>query len=138
MMLATIHQAKTHLSKLIRKALDGEEVIIANRDKPLVRLEAVHSKKSKRKLGWGKGLVTYVAPDFDEPLGMVRRVWFHATGTAAIALRPLSRPSVAPSRSVRPDVNRAGTGRGLRNSHRRPAIQKVRRESRLVTCSRDR
>ncbi len=65
---ATIHQAKTHLSKLIRKALDGEEVIIANRDKPLVRLEAVHSKKSKRKIGWGKGLVTYIAPDFDKPL----------------------------------------------------------------------
>ena len=65
---ATIHQAKTHLSKLIRKALDGEEVIIAKRDKPLVRLEAVHSKKSKRMLGSGKGLVTYIAPDFDESL----------------------------------------------------------------------
>jgi len=65
---ATIHQAKTHLSKLIRKALDGEEVIIAKRDKPLVRLEAVHSKKTTRKLGSGKWLVTYIAPDFDEPL----------------------------------------------------------------------
>jgi prevent-host-death family protein len=65
---ATIHQAKTHLSKLIRKALDGEEVIIANRDKPLVRLEAVRQKTTTRKLGWGKGLVSYVAPDFDEPL----------------------------------------------------------------------
>jgi prevent-host-death family protein len=65
---ATIHQAKTHLSKLIRKALDGEEVIIAKRDKPLVRLEKVRPKKAQRKLGWGKGLVTYVAPDFDEPL----------------------------------------------------------------------
>jgi antitoxin (DNA-binding transcriptional repressor) of toxin-antitoxin stability system len=65
---ATIHQAKTHLSKLIRKALDGEEVIIAKRDKPLVRLEAVHLKKSKRKLGSGKGLVIHIAPDFDEPL----------------------------------------------------------------------
>jgi prevent-host-death family protein len=57
---ATVHQAKTHLSKLIRKALDGEEVIIAKRDKPLVRVEAVHSKKSKRKLGSGKGLVPYI------------------------------------------------------------------------------
>ena len=65
---ATIHQAKTHLSKLIRKALDGEEVIIAKRDKPLVRVEAVRSKTPKRKIGWGKGLVTYIAPDFDEPL----------------------------------------------------------------------
>ena len=65
---ATIHQAKTHLAKLIRKALDGEEVIIANRDKPLVRLEVVRPKKTKRKLGLGKGLVTYIAPDFDESL----------------------------------------------------------------------
>jgi len=65
---ATIHQAKTHLSKLIRKALDGEEVIIANRDKPLVRLEAVREKKTKRELGSGKGLVTYIAPDFDGQL----------------------------------------------------------------------
>jgi prevent-host-death family protein len=65
---ATIHQAKTHLSKLIRKALDGEEVIIANRDKPLVRLETVRPKETKRKLGSGKGLVTYIAPDFDGPL----------------------------------------------------------------------
>jgi prevent-host-death family protein len=65
---ATIHQAKTDLSKLIRKALDGEEVIIAKRHTPLVRLEAVRPKKTKRKLGWGKGLVTYIAPDFDEPL----------------------------------------------------------------------
>jgi prevent-host-death family protein len=65
---ATIHQAKTHLSKLIRKVLDGEEVIIAKRDKPLVRLEAIRQKKTTRKIGWGKGLVTYIAPDFDEPL----------------------------------------------------------------------
>ena len=65
---ATIHEAKTHLSRLIRKVLDGEEVIIAKRHKPLVRLEAVHPQKSQRKLGLGKGLVTYFAPDFDEPL----------------------------------------------------------------------
>jgi prevent-host-death family protein len=34
----TVHQAKTHLSKLINKALEGEEVVIAKRDKPVVRL----------------------------------------------------------------------------------------------------
>ncbi len=48
---ATIHQAKTHLSKLIGKALDGEEVIIANRDKPLVRLEPVTSPRAGRRTG---------------------------------------------------------------------------------------
>lgn len=65
---ATIHQAKTHLSKLIRKALEGEEVIIANRDKPLVRLEAIKPGKTKRRLGWAKGLVTFMAPDFNDEL----------------------------------------------------------------------
>lgn len=65
---ATIHQAKTHLSRLIRKALEGEEVIIANRDKPLVRLEAIKPPKTKRRLGWAKGVVTYMAPDFNDEL----------------------------------------------------------------------
>ncbi len=48
---ATIHQAKTHLSKLIGKALDGEEVIIANRDKPLVRLEPLVGARRTRRIG---------------------------------------------------------------------------------------
>lgn len=65
---ATIHEAKTHLSKLIRKALGGEEVIIANRDKPLVRLQKIAPAKTKRILGWAKGTVIYIAPDFDKPL----------------------------------------------------------------------
>ena len=55
---ATIHEAKTHLSRLIRQALDGEEVVIANRDKPLVRLEALASARPSQKFGglrhWAK------------------------------------------------------------------------------------
>jgi prevent-host-death family protein len=67
---ATIHQAKTHLSKLIRKALDGEEVIIAKRDKPVVRLEAVKPQKpaGKRPLGWAAGTGFYMPEDFNDPL----------------------------------------------------------------------
>ena len=67
---ATIHQAKTHLSKLIRKALDGEEVVIAKRDKPLVRLEVVKSsgQAGRRPLGWAAGSGFYMAEDFDKPL----------------------------------------------------------------------
>lgn len=64
-MQATIHEAKTHLSKLIQKALKGEEVIIAKRDKPLVRLQVIELPKGKRRMGWAKGLVTQMAPDFD-------------------------------------------------------------------------
>ena len=38
-MQANIHEAKTHLSKLIRYALEGEEVVIAKGNRALVRLE---------------------------------------------------------------------------------------------------
>ncbi len=65
---ATIHEAKTHLSKLIRKALEGEEVIIAKRDKPLVRLQVIPPTNKKRRLGWAKGPGFYMADDFDAPL----------------------------------------------------------------------
>lgn len=37
----TITQAKTQLSWLIQKALAGEEIVIANRDKPVVRLKVI-------------------------------------------------------------------------------------------------
>ncbi len=64
----TIHEAKTHLSKLIQMVLDGEEVIIAKRDKPLVKLVVIEEKKPQRQLGLHPGLVKFIADDFDEPL----------------------------------------------------------------------
>jgi antitoxin (DNA-binding transcriptional repressor) of toxin-antitoxin stability system len=64
---ATIHQAKTHLSKLIRKALEGEEVIIANRDKPLVRLEALSGKMNSRRIGGLKHWNKKFAAKWDDP-----------------------------------------------------------------------
>jgi antitoxin (DNA-binding transcriptional repressor) of toxin-antitoxin stability system len=39
--IANIHEAKTTLSKLIQRALDGEEVIIAKAGTPLVELKAI-------------------------------------------------------------------------------------------------
>jgi antitoxin (DNA-binding transcriptional repressor) of toxin-antitoxin stability system len=64
---ATIHQAKTHLSKLIGKALDGEEVIIANRDKPLVRLEPLIAARRGRRIGGLKHWRRKQGHDFNEP-----------------------------------------------------------------------
>ncbi|HEX7839532.1 MAG TPA: hypothetical protein VF469_18785 [Kofleriaceae bacterium] len=65
--LVNIHEAKTHLSRLIQEALEGEEVVIARGNVPLVRLVLVESARPKRSLGWAKGQVT-MAPDFDGPL----------------------------------------------------------------------
>jgi antitoxin (DNA-binding transcriptional repressor) of toxin-antitoxin stability system len=47
----TIHQAKTNLSRLIQKALQGEEVVIAKRDQPLVKLQVVLENKPQRRFG---------------------------------------------------------------------------------------
>jgi prevent-host-death family protein len=41
----TVHEAKTHLSKLIERAERGEEVIIARGDKPAVRIEPVEKTR---------------------------------------------------------------------------------------------
>ena len=62
----TIHQAKAQLSALIEKSLQGEEVIIARRNKPLVRLVPLEpTHLGERKLGTAKGLI-WMADDFDE------------------------------------------------------------------------
>jgi prevent-host-death family protein len=63
----TIHQAKTNLSKLIRKVAAGEEVIIARGAKPVARLVAVGEVKGKRVPGSLKGTLR-VGQEFFEPL----------------------------------------------------------------------
>jgi antitoxin (DNA-binding transcriptional repressor) of toxin-antitoxin stability system len=62
-----IHHAKTHLSRLIEKACQGEEVIIARGDQPLVRLQPLRGKKGQRKPGSMKEKLR-VGPEFFEPL----------------------------------------------------------------------
>lgn len=63
-----IHEAKTHLSRLIQAALNGKEVIIARDNKPVVRLDVLPGAGNKRKIGNAKGLILSMAEDFDEPL----------------------------------------------------------------------
>ncbi len=62
-----IHQAKTYLSSLIEQVIAGEEVIIARRNKPIVKLVLLDELKQKRQLGTACGQVVMTA-DFDEPL----------------------------------------------------------------------
>jgi antitoxin (DNA-binding transcriptional repressor) of toxin-antitoxin stability system len=62
-----IHHAKTNLSRLIAQACEGEEVIIARGDQPLVRLQPLREKKGQRKPGSMKGTLK-IGPEFFEPL----------------------------------------------------------------------
>jgi len=67
MRVVTIHHAKTNLSRLIEKASEGEEVIIARGSKPVAKLIAVGEVKGKRQPGSLKGKLL-VGPEFFEPL----------------------------------------------------------------------
>ncbi len=67
-MQVNIHEAKTNLSKLIRLAEAGEEVIIARDDVPVVRLMPVVAEAPHRQLGIAEGFVLYMADDFDAEL----------------------------------------------------------------------
>ena len=58
-----IHEAKTNLSKLLEKALNGEEVVIAKAGKSLVRLVPVHEEKEDC-FGMDAGKI-WIADDFD-------------------------------------------------------------------------
>lgn len=62
--IVNMHQAKSSLSRLVEKALAGEEVVIARNGEPLVQLVPVQKKRQPRVPGRLKGRV-WMSPDFE-------------------------------------------------------------------------
>lgn len=67
MPMYNIRQSKAHLSRLVKKALSGEEVIITRAGKPVARLVPIASYAEPRIPGMDQGKIQ-IAPDFDDPL----------------------------------------------------------------------
>ncbi len=63
-MQVNIHEAKTHLSRLVERAARGEQIVIARAGKPVARLVALAPPPSPRRLGLYRDQIE-VAPDFD-------------------------------------------------------------------------
>lgn len=63
--IVNIHEAKTHLSRLVQRVEAGEEVVIARGGRPIARLVAYRARTSPRLPGSWRGAVR-MAPDFDE------------------------------------------------------------------------
>lgn len=63
----TIHEAKTHLSALIRSVESGETVLVKRGDVPVARLVPVEKAPRRRTLGQWRGKIS-IAEDFDAPL----------------------------------------------------------------------
>ena len=61
-----MHEAKTHLSQLVERALDGEEIVLTRRGEPAVRLVPERGGGGFASLaGVWRGRVR-IADDFDE------------------------------------------------------------------------
>ncbi len=93
-----IHEAKTHFSKLVEAAERGEEIIIARRGKPVLKLVPVEQPPRKLRIGWAKGLFPEIEAiaressliktadeDFDE--------WYKSSGDAEEWARLLEKPA---------------------------------------------
>ena len=61
-----MHEAKTHLSKLVERAAAGEEIVIARAGKPVARLAPLRPARQPRRLGRCDGQPFWMADDFDE------------------------------------------------------------------------
>ena len=65
--IINIHEAKTHLSKIVDEVAAGREVIIAKAGKPMARLVPLVTAPRPKKLGLLKGKLK-VPDDFNKPL----------------------------------------------------------------------
>ncbi len=67
MVTVNIHEAKTQLSKLLRRVMNGEQIIIAHAGQPVAVLSPFREAPAQRTPGNDAGRVIIQA-DFDDPL----------------------------------------------------------------------
>ena len=66
MTIVNMHEAKTNLSKLVKRAAAGEEIIVARAGEPVAKIVAYTAPPKKPRVpGSLKGKI-WIAPDFDE------------------------------------------------------------------------
>jgi prevent-host-death family protein len=65
--VVNMHEAKTHLSRLVERVSQGEEIVIARAGQPVARLVRIERDLTPRPFGTMRGLIE-IADDFDAPL----------------------------------------------------------------------
>ena len=66
-MSVNIHEAKTHLSRLIERVLAGEEIVIAKGGRPVAKLVPIDKRSGGRTPGSGRGAIE-IGDEFGTPL----------------------------------------------------------------------
>jgi prevent-host-death family protein len=85
MKVVNLHKAKTHLSRLVEEAANGDEITIAKAGRPIARLVAVEAEQP-RVPGLLRGRIE-MADDFDAPLPADLLALFEGGPTASKAPR---------------------------------------------------
>ena len=65
--MVNIHAAKTQFSRLVERAAEGEEIVIARAGRPVARLGPLPRVARPRRPGLMRGRIS-IAKDFDAPL----------------------------------------------------------------------
>lgn len=75
MHIFNVHEAKTHLSKLLKLVEEGEEVIIAKAGKPVVEMKKASKKPADRQFGMFKGKIE-VPDNFNDEDPEINKMFF--------------------------------------------------------------
>ena len=65
-MIVNMHDAKSSLSRLVKRAAAGEEILIANHGKPIAMLTRIPPER--REIPWGMFKGIEMSDDFDAPM----------------------------------------------------------------------
>ena len=79
--MLNLYESKTHLSKLIERAVAGEDIVIAKAGKPMVRLVPWVEKPVKHRRSGRLAGKIHIAEDFDDPLPREIQDAFEGKGT---------------------------------------------------------
>jgi prevent-host-death family protein len=74
-----MRDARAQLSRLVERAAEGEEIVIARSGRPVARLVALEKPRKKREFGFLKGEI-WVSDDFDDPLPPEIQRYFDGEG----------------------------------------------------------
>ena len=64
-MIVNMHEAKTHLSRLVERAAAGEDIVIGKAGRPMARLVA-YADRGRPRIPGALKAVLWVSDDFDE------------------------------------------------------------------------
>jgi prevent-host-death family protein len=88
-MEVNVHEAKTHLSRLLRRVAAGEEITISRAGTPVARLIAAPPINTSRPMGMDRGKI-WISDDFDARDPELEALFYAPLDAEPLVIRPPS------------------------------------------------